>query len=86
LRSDGVADCAANQWWWAFGKKRGANGKKPGPPAHDDLAERQFTADHANQLRLIDITEHRTDQGKLYLCAIKDVWSNPIVGYSIATG
>jgi transposase InsO family protein len=24
------------------------------------------------------------DQGKLYLCAIKDVWSNRIVGYSIS--
>jgi transposase InsO family protein len=28
-----------------------------------------------------DITEHRTDEGKLYLCAIKDVYSNRIVGY-----
>ena len=25
-------------------------------------------------------TEHRTDEGKLYLCAIKDVYSNRIVG------
>jgi transposase InsO family protein len=31
---------------------------------------------------LTDITEHRTDEGKLYLCAIKDVYSNRIVGYS----
>ncbi len=76
--------CAANQWWSAFGKKRGKNGKKPGPPAHDDLVERQFSADRANQLWLTDITEHWTDQGKLYLCAIKDVWSNRIVGYSIS--
>ena len=30
-----------------------------------------------------DITEHRTAEGKLYLCAIKDVFSNRIVGYSI---
>ena len=28
-------------------------------------------------------TEHRTGEGKLYLCAIKDVFSNRIVGYSI---
>jgi transposase InsO family protein len=76
--------CAANQWWSVFGKKRGANGKRPGPPAHDDLVERQFSAVRANQLWLTDITEHRTDQGKLYLCAIKDVWSNRIVGYSIS--
>ena len=29
-------------------------------------------------------TEHWTDEGKLYLCAIKDVFSNRIVGWSIA--
>ena len=34
-------------------------------------------------LRSDPYTEHRTDEGKLYLCAIKDVWSNRIVGYSI---
>ena len=29
-------------------------------------------------------TEHRTGEGKLYLCAVKDVFSGRIVGYSIA--
>jgi len=33
---------------------------------------------------LTDITEHPTSEGKLYLCAIKDVYSGRIVGYSIA--
>ena len=75
--------CSANGWWSAFGKKRGKNGKKPGPPVHDDLVERDFTADGPNQLWLADITEHWTGEGKLYLCAIKDVYSNRIVGYSI---
>ncbi|GAA2518613.1 hypothetical protein GCM10010407_05200 [Rarobacter incanus] len=28
-------------------------------------------------------TEHKTAEGKLYLCAIKDVFSGRIVGYSI---
>jgi transposase InsO family protein len=65
-----------------FGKKRDKNGKT-GPPVHDDLVERDFTADEPNQLWLSDITEHRTGEGKLYLCAIKDVFSNRIVGYSI---
>jgi putative transposase len=32
---------------------------------------------------LTDITEHRTSEGKLYLCVVKDAWSNRIVGYSI---
>lgn len=34
-------------------------------------------------MRLADITEHRTAEGKLYLCAIKDLFSNRIVGWSI---
>jgi putative transposase len=76
--------CSDNGWWSAFGKKRGKNGKKPGPPVHDDLVKRDFTAEAPNQLWLADITEHRTGEGKLYLCAIKDVFSNRIVGYSIS--
>ncbi|VEP40553.1 hypothetical protein TLA_TLA_01813 [Tessaracoccus lapidicaptus] len=32
---------------------------------------------------LTDITEHPTGEGKLYLCAVKDLWSGRIVGYSI---
>jgi transposase InsO family protein len=74
--------CSQNQLWSVFGKNRGKNGK-PGPPVHHDLVERDFTADAPNQLWLSDITEHRTGEGKLYLCAIKDVYSNRIVGYSI---
>jgi putative transposase len=76
--------CSSNGWWSAFGKKRGKNGKKPGPPVHDDLVQRDFTADAPNELWLADITEHWTGEGKLYLCAIKDVFSNRIVGYSIS--
>lgn len=83
---------SANGWWSAFGKKRGKNGKKPGPAVHDDLCtvtdkngrvRHVFTASGPNQLWLTDITEHKTGEGKLYLCAIKDVFGNKIVGYSI---
>jgi putative transposase len=75
--------CSNNGWWSVFGKrKRGKNGKV-GPPVHDDLVGRDFTAETPNRLWLIDITEHRTGEGKLYFCAIKDVFSNRIVGYSI---
>ena len=76
--------CRDNRWWSAFGKKRGKNGKRPGPAVHDDLVRRDFTADDVNELWLTDITEHWTDEGKLYLCAIKDVFSGRIVGYSIS--
>ncbi|MGH3582395.1 MAG: IS3 family transposase [Mycobacterium sp.] len=75
--------CSTNGWWSAFGKKRARNGKRPGPPVHDDLVARVFAADAPNRLWLTDITEHRTAEGKLYLCAVKDVYSGRIVGYSI---
>ncbi len=75
--------CRDGRWWSVFGKKRSKNGKKPGPPAHDDLVNRDFTASEPNEMWLTDITEHPTAQGKVYLCAIKDVYSNRIVGYSI---
>ena len=83
--------CSDNGWWSAFGKKRG-KGKKPGPPVQDDLCavtddkgriRHEFKAESANELWIGDITEHWTDEGKLYVCAFKDVFSNRIVGYSI---
>lgn len=66
----------------SFHKRRGS-GKRPGPPVHDDRVQRDFTAPGPNRLWLTDITEHPTGEGKLYLCAIKDVWSGRIVGYSM---
>ncbi|MFF4283627.1 DDE-type integrase/transposase/recombinase [Streptomyces kronopolitis] len=74
--------CRDNRWWSVFGKKRG-KGRRAGPPVHDDLVRRDFTATCANRLWLADITEHATGEGKLYLCAVKDAFSNRIVGYSI---
>jgi transposase InsO family protein len=46
--------CTENKWWSVFGKKRGKNGKT-GPPVHDDLVERDFTAHEPNHLWLSDI-------------------------------
>ena len=66
-----------------FAKKRGLS-RRAGPPVHDDLVDRDFTAEAANVTWLTDITEHPTGEGKLYLCAIKDVWSTRIVGYSMS--
>lgn len=84
--------CSSNGWWSAFGKPNRAKNGKPGPPVHDDLCayvdrhgvtRHRFEATAPNELWLADITEHRTSEGKLYLCAVKDVHSNRIVGYSI---
>lgn len=74
--------CSQQRIWSVFAKKRGLN-PKAGPPVHGDLVQRKFAAVSPNVLWLTDITEHWTDEGKLYLCAVKDVYSNRIVGYSI---
>lgn len=63
--------------------KRKRRNTKAGAPVGDDLVEREFTAEQPNLLWLTDITEQWTKEGRLYLCAVKDVWSNRIVGYSI---
>ena len=72
--------------------QEGQSRQSPAQPVHDDLLaivdergriRHEFTATAPNQIWLTDITEHRTAEGKLYLCAIKDCFSNKIVGYSI---
>lgn len=72
-------------------KKRSKPGST-GPAPHDDLlavvdehgvVRHEFAADAPNKVWLWDISEHPTREGKLYICAIKDVCSNKIVGYSI---
>lgn len=93
LRADGwdVSDrtvwriCSANGWWASFTlKARNRKSKNPSTPAHDDLVQRDFTADGPNELWVSDITEHRTGEGKLYLCVIKDLWSNRIIGWCVS--
>lgn len=42
--------CRDSRWWSVFGKKRGKNGKRPGPSVHEDLVKRDFSADDVNEL------------------------------------
>jgi len=74
--------CSQQRVYSVHANKRG-QARRPGPPVHDDLVARDFSAQAPNELWLTDITEHPTEQGKLYLCAIKDACSNRIVGYSM---
>ena len=72
--------CSDNGSWSVLGKKRGRTaGKKAGPPAPHDLVHRQFRADGPNRSWPRDIAEHATGEGKVYLCAIKDVFSNRVL-------
>jgi putative transposase len=76
--------CTLQKLWSVPARKRGRH-RRPGPPVHDDLVRREFTAAAPNLLWLTDITEHPTGEGKLYLCAVKDACSKRIVGYSIGS-
>ena len=76
--------CSLQRIWSVFAKRGNGSGRKAGPPVHDDLVERRFTAERPDQLWFADITEHPTDEGKLYLCAIKDACTTRIVGYSMS--
>ncbi len=49
----------------------------------EDLVQREFTASAPNELWLTDITEHDTAEGKLYCCAVLDLFSRKVVGWAI---
>ena len=74
--------CSEQRIWASFVKKS-RSGKKPGPPVHDELVKREFSAEAIDQIWFTDITEHRTAEGKLYLCSLMDARSCRLVGYSI---
>ena len=76
--------CRQQRIWSTTTKKGRRQHKTPGPAVHDDFVQRDFTAPRPNAVWLTDITEHPTLEGKVYCCAIKDCFSNRIVGYSVS--
>lgn len=77
--------CSEHRIWSTTTKKgRKVAGKTPGPAVTDDLVQRDFSAPAPDRLWLTDFTEHATLEGKLYLCSMKDVFSNRIVGYALS--
>jgi transposase InsO family protein len=76
--------CSQQRLWSTTVRKgRRGSGKTPEPAVHDDHMQRDFTADEPNRKWVTDITEHPTAEGKIYCCAIKDLFSNRIVGYAL---
>lgn len=75
--------CRAQRVWSTTTKKGRRHGKIPGPAVHDDLVRRQFRAPCPDAVWVTDITEHATVEGKFYCCAIKDLFSNRVVGYAL---
>jgi putative transposase len=65
-------------------RRRGCTVRNPADPLAADLVNRQFTVEEPNRLWLTDITEHPTDEGKVYCAAVMDAYSRRIIGWSIA--
>ena len=76
--------CRQQRVWSTTTRKGRKHSKTPGPAVHDDLVQRNFAAPAPDVIWLTDITEHPTVEGKVYVCSIKDLFSNRIVGYAIS--
>ncbi len=54
------------------------------PAVFEDHVKQVFAADRPDKLWVMDITQHRTGEGWVYLAAVIDVFSRRCVGWSIA--
>ena len=81
----GCGGCVASSGSGRRPRRRAAAARQDGPgrPCTTTWCSASFTAPAPDVVWLTDITEHPTAEGKLYCCAIKDVFSNRIVGYAI---
>ncbi len=65
-------------------KRRGGCTRPGDGEASDDLVNRAFDPAGPDRLWCMDITEHPTGTGKVYLAVVLDAWSRRVVGWSIA--
>jgi putative transposase len=65
-------------------RRRGCTVRDPAAEPASDLVNRTFTVEGPDRLWITDITEHPTDDGKVYCAAVMDAYSRLIIGWSIA--
>jgi putative transposase len=65
-------------------RHRGCTRRDLSAEPSDDLVNRQFDPGGPDQLWVMDVTEHPTPEGKLYLAVVLDAFSRIVVGWSIA--
>jgi len=65
-------------------KRRGGCTRPGDGDVSDDLVNRAFDPEGPDRLWVMDVTEHRTGTGKVYLAVVVDAWSRMVVGWSIA--
>ena len=65
-------------------RSRGCTRRDAAAQAADDLVNRCFDPNQPNRLWMMDVTEHPTAQGKVYVAVVLDAFSRMVVGWSIA--
>ncbi len=65
-------------------KKKGGCTRPGDGDVSDDLVNRAFDPAGPDRLWVMDVTEHPTGTGKVYLAVVIDAWSRRVVGWSIA--
>ncbi len=65
-------------------RKRGSTRRDPARPSYSDLVQRSFTPNTSDRLWVADITQHKTDEGWLYLAVVIDAYSRKVVGWAMA--
>jgi putative transposase len=65
-------------------RRRGSTWRDPADTPAEDLVQRHFDPEGPDRLWVMDVTEHPTAEGKVYLAAVLDAWSRRVVGWSIA--
>ncbi len=65
-------------------RRRGCTRRDPAAEPADDLVNRAFDPVEPDQLWIMDVTEHRTEEGKVYVAVVLDAFSRLVIGWSIA--
>lgn len=65
-------------------RRKGCTRRDVAAVPSDDLVNRAFDPDQPDRLWVMDVTEHPTNEGKVYLAAVLDAYSRRVVGWSIA--
>lgn len=64
-------------------RRQGCTRRDPARVGYPDLVKRAFTAMAPNQLWVADLTQHRTDEGWLYLATVIDAFSRKVIGWAM---
>ena len=65
-------------------RRRGCTRRDPDAQPGEDLVARAFDPLEPDRLWMMDVTEHPTGDGKVYLAVVLDAFSRMVVGWSIA--